>query len=113
MHRLLLRMFALVMACATVVAGVPAVPAAVAAVDCRCGSIAAAPAAGDLAAESRDGDSAEEREEESESKVHLLAGRIGGDRPTLQVRRFASAECFRGLSAARPSGLSIRGPPRG
>jgi hypothetical protein len=112
MHRLLLRMFALVMACATVVAGVPAVPAAVAAVDCRCGSIAAAPAAGDLAAESRDGDSVEEREEESESKAHLLAGRVGGDRPTLPVRRFVPADGIRSRCAARPSDLSIRGPPR-
>ena len=113
MHRLLLRIFAMVMACATGVAGVPAVPAAAEIVDSRCGSIAAAPAAGELAAESRYGDSAEEREEESEPKVHLLAGRIGGDRPTLHVRRFASVDRCRGLSAARPSALSIRGPPRG
>lgn len=113
MRQVLLRALAMITACSTVLAAMPSVPAIALVADCLAGSIAAAPAHGDVAPEPRDGDSAEEREEESESKVHLLAGRIGGDRPTLQVRRFASPECFRGLSAARPSGLSIRGPPRG
>jgi hypothetical protein len=91
----------------------PSVPAIALVADCLAGSIAAAPAHGDVAPEPRDGDSAEEREEESESKAHLLAGRVGGDRPTLPVRRFVPADGIRSRCAARPSALSIRGPPRG
>lgn len=113
MSLFLLRILVTVTACSTVLAAMPAVPAAALVADCLAGSIAAAPADGDVATESRSGDSAEEREEESESKAHLLAGRIGSDRPTLQLRRFAAADRCRGLSAARPSAVSIRGPPRG
>lgn len=113
MSQFLLRILAAVTACSTALAAMPSVPAVALVADCLAGSIAAAPADGDLATEPRDGDSAEEREEESESKVHLLACHIGGDRPTLHVRRFASANRCRWPSTALPSGLAIRGPPRG
>lgn len=74
-------------------------------------SVSAASPEYDTAGESRGESVQEEREEEVESKLHLLAARTAGE--ALDIRRGAAAEPHAMLNGAglRLSIWSIRGPP--